>query len=149
MPTRVSTPPDLGWRKPIKGQGLNRIHPLAKGLVGAWLFQGDSDDRISDWVSGLTATNVARQAAFGLNGASPRGQPYNLVGLAGGGTRLETQVAGALADLHQTTTGMTVVMWLQPAATQPNTNTDPIIKATDDAPTNGWIAQFDTLSAVN
>lgn len=61
---------DILHQKPLLGRQINRAHPLAKGLVGCWVMNEDSGDKIfdlsgnegdgtltnmvpsSDWVSG-------------------------------------------------------------------------------------------------
>ena len=37
-----------GWQKPPLGVQINRSHPLAQGLVGAWIMNEGSGSRISD-----------------------------------------------------------------------------------------------------
>lgn len=49
--------------KPIRGIQLNRTHPLAKALIGCWLFNEGSGDRVSD-LSGNRRTGTL------VNGAS-------------------------------------------------------------------------------
>jgi hypothetical protein len=44
--------------KPPRGAILNRTHPLARGLVGCWLFNEWTGNTARDSVSGLIATGV-------------------------------------------------------------------------------------------
>ncbi|MHA2067699.1 MAG: LamG-like jellyroll fold domain-containing protein [Candidatus Thorarchaeota archaeon] len=37
-----------GYQKPMLGRQLNRAHPLSKGLVGAWVMNEGSGDRVND-----------------------------------------------------------------------------------------------------
>ena len=38
----------MGWQKPFRGTQLKRPHPLARGLVGAWLINEETGDIVPD-----------------------------------------------------------------------------------------------------
>jgi len=39
------------WQKPLRGMGLDRSHPLSRGLVGAYIFNEGSGSKVFDSVS--------------------------------------------------------------------------------------------------
>ena len=43
--TKLGTP----WQKPYRGIQLNRQHPLARGLVGCWLVNEGTGDKVFDY----------------------------------------------------------------------------------------------------
>ena len=39
----------IGWQKPFRGTQLNRTHPLARGLVGAWIMNEATGEVVHDY----------------------------------------------------------------------------------------------------
>ena len=48
MPT-IIIKPSTPWQKPFRGTQLNRTHPLARGLVGCWLMNEGTGNRVFDY----------------------------------------------------------------------------------------------------
>jgi len=66
----------MSYQKPPIGSKINFGHSLARGLIGCWLFNEGSGDKVFDY-SGQsnhgTITNVAAQSATSGWNAAPRG----------------------------------------------------------------------------
>lgn len=90
--------------KPIRGIQLNKSHPLARGLVGCWLFNEGSGTKCFD-VSG-----------FGNHGTRESATSW-VAGKYGHSLRIDNAVSGrvdcgALKQLHQVSK-LSIVMWLK------------------------------------
>ena len=57
------------YTKPIRGTLLNKLHPLSKGLIGLWIFNEGSGNKVYD------LTGNGNHGTFGAGAAAPTWMP--------------------------------------------------------------------------
>lgn len=97
-------------QKPLLGTLINWAHPLSKGLIGCWLFNENSGDKVFD------LSGNGNLGTFGAGASAPTWEPGR-IGPAldfDGGDEID---CGSGSTLDNLTSAITVEAWVKPGLT--------------------------------